>query len=421
MVFHRSLPVQAMDVELLTVGNELLLGQTVNTNAAEIALALSSVGAVVARATTVADDTESIRDALRVALARSGFVITTGGLGPTRDDITKMAVADLFEVSLVRDHHYLETLRSRFEQMGHGPMPASNQTQADLPEGASALPNPLGTAPGIWMEGTIGTVVMLPGVPKEMRGLLANEVIPRVKQRSGDLVIQSKTLRTAGISESALADALDGVEEQIAPLTLAYLPSAEAGVDLRITAWRLPSAEAHERLASAVEVLKPMLGRHQYHGAGVAESLLSALRKNRLTIAIAESCTGGLVCHRLTEVPGCSDVFLGGVVAYANDVKENLLGVPAKIIERHGAVSVEVAQAMVLGAQQRFGSDTAIAVTGVAGPAGGTPEKPVGTVHIAARVADSTTHRAVVLPGDREDIRQRSALRALDLLRRALL
>ncbi len=420
MAFHRLLPVQAMDVELLSIGNELLLGQTVNTNAAEIALALGSVGAVVARATTVADDTESIRDALRVALARSGFVITTGGLGPTRDDITKMAVADLFEVPLVRDHHYLEMLRSRFEQMGHGPMPVSNQTQADLPEGASALPNPLGTAPGLWMEGTIGTVVMLPGVPKEMRGLLANEVIPRVKQRAGDLVIQSKTLRTAGISESALADSLDGVEEQIAPLTLAYLPSAEAGVDLRITAWRLPSNEAHERLASAVAVLEPMLGRNQYHGASVAEDLLSALRRNGLTVAIAESCTGGLVSHRLTEVPGCSDVFVGGIVAYANDVKKNLLGVQAEVIERHGAVSGEAAQAMVLGVQQRFGSDTAIAVTGVAGPSGGTPEKPVGTVHIAARIADSTIHRAMVLPGDREDIRQRSALRALDLLRRTL-
>jgi nicotinamide-nucleotide amidase len=270
------------------------------------------------------------------------------------------------------------------------------------------------------MEGSIGTVVLLPGVPREMRGLLVNEVVPRVKQRAGDLVIQSTTLRTAGISESALADALQGVEEQIAPLTLAFLPSAEAGVDLRLTAWRLPRVEAEERLTAAVARLEPLLGKNQYHGVSLAEQLLTTLRKKGLTVAVAESCTGGLVGQRLTEIPGCSDVFLGGVVAYANDAKENLLGVPHALLERHGAVSAEVAMAMAEGALQRFKADTSVAVTGIAGPGGGTADKPVGTVHLAARVHDKAVHRAFVLPGDREDIRQRSAVRVLDLLRRTL-
>ena len=412
-----------MNLEVLTIGTELLLGLTVDTNAAELGRALAAAGAEITRRTTVADRPEAIRAGVAEALDRTGFVITTGGLGPTRDDMTKTVVADLFDKQLVLDDRLLVDLEARFKKLGR-PMPALNRTQAEVPDGATVLPNPRGTAPGLWLEDARGrVVVLLPGVPREMRGLLVEEVLPRLVARQGTerRVVLSRTLRTTGIAESALAERVGPIEPEIAPLTLAYLPSVD-GVDLRVTAWGLGARDAAARLAAVVERLRAAVGEHGYgeDGADLAAVVLDALRQGRHRLGVAESCTGGMVAERVTNIPGASATFIGGVVAYADVVKTAALKVPIETLEAHGAVSEETVRAMAEGAQRLFSADCTIAVTGVAGPGGGTPEKPVGTVWFAARV--HTAARAVrrVFPGDRDEIRRRAAQAALDLLRRQL-
>ncbi len=416
-----------MRLELVTVGTELLLGFTHDTNAADIAQALAAIGATVERRATVGDDHGQIRDVVSQALARTRLVIVTGGLGPTRDDVTKRAVAELFGAPLELDEAYLRALQERFARFGRGPMPPSNRTQAEVPRGAAVLPNPRGTAPGLWLEGPPGVAILLPGVPHEMRGLLAEQVVPRISARiagagGGVRVTLSRTLRTSGIGESALADLLTEAERRLPPITLAYLPQL-AGVDLRLTAWSLPEPEAVAALDRAAEALRPVLGRHVY-GQGdtaLAAVVLDLLRARSYRLALAESCTGGLVGATITAVPGASATFLGGIVSYADGSKIRDLGVDAALLERHGAVSEEVALAMADGAAQRFGVEAAAAVTGIAGPGGGSPEKPVGTVCLAARVGERRRAVRRWLPGDRPFVRERSVHAVLDLLRRLLL
>ncbi len=412
-----------MKLEVLTIGTELLLGYTVDTNAAELGRALAAAGAEVARRATVPDRPDAIRTAVVEALDRTGFVIATGGLGPTRDDLTKTVVADLMKRRLVLDEELLAGIEARFKRMGR-PMPAINRTQAEVPEGATVLPNPRGTAPGLWVEDARGrVVVLLPGVPREMRGLLVEQVLPRIVERQGAArrVVSSRTVRTTGVSESALAERVGPIEPDIAPLTLAYLPSVD-GVDLRVTAWDLDPTDAEARLAGAVERLVTAVGEHGYgvDDADLAAVVLDALRRGRHRLGVAESCTGGMIAERVTNIPGASDTFIGGVVAYADVIKTAALKVPLETLEAYGAVSEETVRAMAEGAQRLFSADSSIAVTGIAGPGGGTPEKPVGTVWLAARV--HTTTRAIkrVLPGDRDDVRRRAAQASLDLLRRLL-
>lgn len=412
-----------MDLEILTVGTELLLGLTVDTNAAFIARAVAPAGARVVRRATVGDDAGAIKKAAAAALDRTGFLITTGGLGPTRDDVTKRAVADVFGVPLERDAKLLRALEERFARFRPGPMPPSNRTQADVPRGATILPNALGTAPGLWLEGAPGVAVLLPGVPHEMRALVTEQVVPRIGARApaGRPAVRWRVLRTTGIAESALADLLGDVEDALAPVTLAYLPGYE-GVDLRLTVWDHPAEEAERLLAVAAAHVVPLLGRHLYGEgeADLAALVLARLRACGCRLAVAESCTGGLVGVRITAIPGASDVFAGGVVAYENASKMRDLGVPEALIGAHGAVSEPVVRAMAAGAARRFETRAALAVTGIAGPAGGTPEKPVGTVWIAATLANETRAAGLRLPGDRDEIRQRSAQAALNLLRLAL-
>ncbi len=409
-----------MELELLTIGNELLLGFTLDTNAAELATALSGVGVRVVRTTTVADDAEAIREAVQEGLNRSGFVVTTGGLGPTHDDITKQVVADIFDAPLELDAEYLEQLRQMFARLGRGPMSENNRTQAEIPRGATQLTNRWGTAPGLWLEGKPGIVVMLPGVPKEMRGLLHAELLPRIQERlCGERIgTRSRVLRTTGIAESSLADALGPVDQRIAPITLAYLPTLE-GVDLRVTAWQMDLQEAEAKLTGAMNLLRPLLGPRYYadDGGDLAAVVLDSLRRAGHQLAVAESCTGGLIGQRLTAIPGSSEVFVGGVVAYDDRVKRELLGVPEALLAEHGAVSEQVAVAMAEGIADRLRATASVAVTGVAGPGGGTDQKPVGTVCLAARVGKLQRAVRRVIPGDREAMRQRSAQAALDLLR----
>jgi len=409
-----------MNIELVTIGTELLLGMTVDTNGAEISRALAAQGVRVARRTSVADRGDEIRDVVTDALERTGAVLTTGGLGPTSDDITKKVVADLFNAPLEFDETIWAGLLARFARLERKPA-ESNRGQAEVPRGATVLTNRWGTAPGLWLEGPQGLVIMLPGVPLEMRRLLEHEVVPRLASRGTGSVIRSLLVRTSGIPESSLAERMGDVEREIAPLTLAYLPGLE-GVDLRLSAWDLAPDEADRRLHAAAGLLRSRGAEHVYaEGEGdLAALVLDQARSQGVRLAVAESCTGGLVGARLTEIPGSSEVFVGGVIAYDNALKMDLLGVPARLLAKHGAVSEPAARAMAEGAARRFNVAAAISVTGVAGPGGGTPEKPVGTVWIGCWYNGTVQTRRSVFPGSRQEVRARAAQAALFLLYRRL-
>ncbi len=409
-----------MNLELVTIGTELLLGFTVDTNGAEIARSLAAVGVQVVRRTSVSDSPDAIRDAVRGALERTGAVLTTGGLGPTRDDISKRIVAELFGAPLDFDERVWANLVERFARIGRAPV-KSNRSQADVPRGATVLPNRWGTAPGLWIEGAPGLAIMLPGVPGEMRKLLEHEVVPRLAERGGGRVIRSRVVRTTGIPESTLAERMGDIEREIAPLTLAYLPGLD-GVDLRVSAWQLAPDDADARLAAAAALLRER-GAESVYGEGdadLAELVLEAARGRGVTLATAESCTGGLVGARLTEIPGSSDVYVGGVVAYANELKAGLLGIDPALVAAHGAVSEPVALAMARGAAERLGADAAVSVTGIAGPGGGTEAKPVGTIWYGVAHGGKVAAHLMLLPGSRHDIRARAAQAALHLLLRRL-
>ena len=418
-----------MDCEILTVGTELVLGFTVDTNAAEMARALAEAGIRVRHRASVSDELADVRQALAAALERCGTVIVTGGLGPTPDDLTREAAAEVFGARLVHDPAVLAGLEEKYRRRGIAPMPASNRRQADVPEGATVLPNPVGTAPGLWIDDGHGRLaILLPGVPKEMRGLMEGEVIPRLRSRGTTedrgprTVIRSRTLRTAGIPESALADQVGDQQRLLPPgLSLAWLPSL-AGVDLRLTAWNLGEEEARAALAQAAGALRARLGAHLYgeDGDDLAAVVLRALEGQGAKLAVAESCTGGLLGARLTAVPGSSRVFVGGVTAYANEAKLGLLGVSSEAIAEQGAVSEEVARQMARGVARALDAQAAIAVTGIAGPDGGTPSKPVGTVWIAVLWRDQVRAFTHSFPGDREDVRGRAAQWALNYLRRVV-
>jgi nicotinamide-nucleotide amidase len=409
-----------MNIELVTIGTELLLGFTVDTNGAEIARTLAEKGVQVTRRVSVADRPEAIRVAVAEALGRTGAVLTTGGLGPTRDDMTKRVVAELYQAPLEFDEVVWSHLLDRFARLQR-PAPASNRSQAEVPRGAVVLPNRWGTAPGLWLEGQPGLTIMLPGVPHEMRKLLKHEVVPRLADRISGVVIRSRLVRTSGIPESALAERLGDVEDEITPISLAYLPGYE-GVDLRLTAWDLPPDEADHRLDSAVGLIRERAGDPVY-GEGeidLAALVLAQARVGKVRVAVAESCTGGLVGGRLTEIPGSSDVFVGGVIAYDNAVKVEVLEVPPAMLDEHGAVSEAVARAMAIGAAARLGAEAAVSVTGIAGPGGGTPQKPVGTVWIAGTVRGVVQARRIQFAGSRHEIRARAAQAALHHLYRQL-
>lgn len=414
-----------MQIEIITIGDELLLGFTIDTNAAHLARELAAVGVGVARRTTVGDEAGGIAAAVREALDRTGAVITTGGLGPTSDDLTRETIAALFGRELHRDEALTQRLRDWWRARGlAGEMPESNLVQTMVPEGARVLPNRHGTAPGLFLEDERGRwVAMLPGVPREMRGLLAEELLPIILERAGAerRVIRSRTLRTTGIGESALADRLREVRADVLGSALAYLPGAD-GVDLRVTVRDLGAAEADAMLEAAATQLRALVGDRVYGEdvADLAAVVLDLCRARGWRIAVAESCTGGLLGGRLTAPAGASDVFEGGVIAYDNRVKVAMLDVDPAVLAEHGAVSEPVARQMASGVRARFGTDVGVAITGVAGPSGGTPEKPVGTVWLAVDVHGDVRAVRVHLVGDRAEIRWRATQGALDLVRRSV-
>jgi nicotinamide-nucleotide amidase len=410
-------------LEIVTIGTELLLGATLDRNASWLGRELAASGIAVTRRVTVGDNENAIRSAVGDALKRSGAVICTGGLGPTRDDLTKQAVAALLGRELIVHDGWLATIRERFEARGLR-MPEVNRVQAEVPQGALLLPNERGTAPGIIVEEGDDVAILLPGVPSEMRWLTARYVLPYLAERGfmRDSPVISRTVRTTGIAESALAERIDDLVAELAPLTLAYLPTG-IGEDLRITSWgELPLAEATARLERAMASFTARLAPWVYGTSDddLATVVGQELRERGLTLAIAESCTGGLIAKRLTDAAGASDFLSSAVVSYSNESKRDLLGVSDETLREHGAVSEAIAREMAQGVRNVTGAMCGLSVTGIAGPGGGTTDKPVGTVWVAAAVADRVEAKLLRLFGDRAEIRERAAQAALAFLRELL-
>jgi nicotinamide-nucleotide amidase len=415
-----------MDVELVSIGTELLLGYTIDTNSAFFARQAAGQGIRVVRRVTVGDGPEEIAEAVREALERTGAVITSGGLGPTADDLTKPSIAAIFGRGMRLDEGIVEDLKARWQKRGWpGELPAANLQQAMIPEGCEIIRNDHGSAPGIWLEDERGRwCAMLPGVPREFKGMSREQLIPKLVAKRGDaaaLVVRSRTLRTTGIAESKLADEMGELAKDPHGTRLAYLPGWE-GVDLRLSVWDEPEARANELLATAEAAIRTKLA-HWIYGSeedDLADLVLQALRAKGMKIAVAESCTGGMLGMRLTAIAGSSDVVDGGTIAYANAVKMRELGVQESTLVAHGAVSEETAREMASGVRTRFGVDVGVSITGIAGPGGGTPDKPVGTYCCAVDVRGVVRSFRTTSVGDRHEIRQRSAQAALNLVRKAL-
>ena len=415
-----------MTATLLSIGDELLIGQVVNTNAAWLGEQLSALGIAVRRMEVVGDEAAEIRRELRRALGETDLVIITGGLGPTHDDITKRAVADELDRPLEFRDELMDEVRRKFEGRGRR-MSESNRQLAEVPAGFEALANPVGTAPGLWFEGEVDgatrSLVILPGVPHEMRTLMQEAVLPRLTARNGDVALAQKTLLTVGRGESDLADALGSYADRLGPsLRLAFLPNYGV-VRLRITALGETRAEVEARLADFETYVRERIGEHVFgEGDDTLEAAVGRmLRERGLTLATAESCTGGLLSHRLTNIPGSSAYYCGGAVVYGNSQKIVLLDVDESSLYRDGAVSEAVAKQLAEGVRARLNADLGIATTGIAGPGGGTPGKPVGTVWIG--YADERGPYAVRLQftNDRLLNKRLSVTAALAILRRQLL
>ena len=408
---------------VVTVGEELLSGETTDTNGAWLGRKLASLGAPVVRRWVVGDDSEAIQAALSAALAVADFIIVTGGLGPTRDDLTRPAVADFLGLGLRSDPQIVEDLRERFRARGFPDLPVSNLSQAEVPRGARVLANALGSAPGLLMEHEGHCVALLPGVPREMRGIfdevLADVICDRFEDRLVPLVHRS--LYTTGIAESVLGERVEEVRAGLPQeVDLAFLPSLR-GVSIRIST-RARAGLAAKLLDEAQAVLDPVVARYRIgmEKSDLVEAVADVLTSGSHTLAVAESCTGGLMAKRITDLPGSSTYFRGGVIAYADHVKLELLGVEEAVLVESGAVSEAVVAGMARGVADLLKADVGVGITGVAGPGGGTPDKPVGTVWIAVAVQGSvrTSHR--VFPGDREAVRERASQAALLLLYGAL-
>ncbi len=415
-----------MNLEIVTIGDELLLGLTIDTNAAWLARELATHGVSIVRRATVGDDPATIADAVKQALERTGAVITTGGLGPTADDMTKPAIAAIFGKTLRLDEERWEELRRRWRERGRaGEIPESNKQQVMIPDGARVLHNRHGSAPGIFLEDEQSRwVAMLPGVPREMRGLYEDELLAVIKERLGasEHVVRTRTLRTTAVAESQLPTLLGDAAGGFDGMSLAYLPGEE-GVDLRLTIRDTTPGDADARLARGIDLLRERVGIFAYAEGrnDMADTVLNLCREQALTIAVAESCTGGMLGQRLTAIPGSSDVFLGGVIAYSNGAKVSAVGVSVDTIDAVGAVSEAVARELAAGVRERLGADIGVGITGIAGPGGGTLEKPVGLVWIAIDVRGSQKTHGGRMIGDRAEIRFRATQSALDMIRRALL
>jgi len=412
---------ETLTAEIIAIGSELLAPDRTDTNSLWLTEKLNSIGIEVKLKTIVGDDDARLEEAIKDATRRSKVVITTGGLGPTEDDITRKVAARALGRRLALDEAILADLRQRFLAFGHV-MPERNSRQAMVIEGGVVLPNPKGSAPGIFIDHEGVAIVLLPGPPREMRPMFEDQVLPKLMDRAGSVKVVRRMLRVAGLGESAL-------DEKIAPIYTQYenpqttILFNQSEVEVHLTARGRTVAEADALLDRLSEQLEERLGHAVFSFAGekMEEVVGLKLSVGRYTLSVAESCTGGLISQRLTDVAGSSKYFVEGVIAYSNETKTRALGVKESVLQKHGAVSAEVAEAMAEGVRKRAGTDFGLSVTGIAGPGGGSEEKPVGLVYIALADDVHTKSRKLMIPGDRHLIRWRASQAALDLLRRRLI
>ncbi len=406
-----------MRAELVMIGTELLLGETVDTNASYLAQGLAEIGIDVFYKTTVGDNWLRMTEILSQALSRADVVITSGGLGPTMDDLTRECVASILNYPLALDTEALETMRQYFHTIGRT-MSQNNRKQAYLPQGAVAIPNRWGTAPGLIAKVSGRTIFCLPGVPRELKGMFRETVLPYLAHLANESRLVSKTLHFIGIGESQL-------EELIKPILLTQsnptiAPYASYGeVKLRISAKAQSNAEALALIKPIEQQICAIAGKWLYgvDSDTIEGNIANALMERTQTLATAESCTGGLISHRLTNIPGSSTFFERGFITYSNKAKMELLNVSEQLLQIHGAVSSEVAVAMAEGARKNANTHWGLSVTGIAGPGGGTVEKPVGLVHMAVVGLDYTKAEVYRFQGTREEIKYRVSQVALNLLR----
>jgi len=410
-----------MRAEIIAIGSELLTPYRLDTNSLFLTDGLNQVGVRVVHKAVVGDSLDDMRASFRQALDRADLIVACGGLGPTDDDRTREAVADLLGRRLEFNEGVLRHIQELFRRFGRV-MPEINRRQAMVPEGAVVIPNPRGSAPGLWIETNGHIVILLPGVPSELRAMFDQEVRPRLTRLGHDERLFTRDLRITGLPESE-------VEQRVSPLYALY-PDTETtilasppGIQLHPRVWSRDAAKANQILDEMVKRMALALGEHLYStdGEQMEEVVARVLTENRATIAVAESCTGGLLAERLHHIPGSSSYFLGGVVCYSNELKSALVDVPAELIESKGAVSPEVALALAEGIRKTTGATIGVGVTGIAGPGGGTPEKPVGLAHIAIADERGPRERRFQFPGDRERIRMHASQTALDSVRRYFL
>ncbi len=411
---------QELYAEIITIGNEVLAGYTVNTNATFISNRLRESGIAVKWVTTIADEPAAIKQAWEQAAGRARIIVTTGGLGPTPDDITKKSIADFFRVPLEKNEQAAANLKRFFEHRRRK-LTDLNLDQVLAPRGAEIIANPIGTASGLIMRRQDQVFGFFPGVPSEMKAMLTGGFIPWLKKHLELPDIHTRLLRTTGIAESRLYEMVKDIVDGHPHYALSFLPK-QTGVDLRFTLTGNRPEEV-ERWQAFITRIHGRLDKYIYtdQERELHDVLLQQLAERHLSLSVAESFTGGLIEDQLTDVPGCSVVFLGGVTAYANEAKVRLLGVNEEILRRHGAVSEETARAMARGVQKRFGSDCAIATTGIAGPGGATAQKPVGLSYIAARYKGHESAREFRFGGNSRRLNKlRGAMSGLEMLRRLL-
>ena len=411
-----------MRAEIIAVGSELLTAERLDTNSLFLTAELNRLGIRVIHKAVVGDGPEEMRSSFRHALERADVIVSSGGLGPTDDDRTRTTVSDLLGRKLILNDEILEKIRARFRRYNR-PMADINARQAMVPEGATVLPNPRGTAPGLWLEANGRIVILLPGVPSELRALFECEAKPRLSRVAPSERLFTRELRVTGLPESE-------VESRVSPVYALYpdvevtILAAPSGIQLHPRLWSSNAAQAQKLLDETVGRMALPLGENlvSTSGESMEETVARLLTENRATIAVAESCTGGMLAEHLTNLAGSSNYFLGGAVCYSNEMKTALAGVPAALIEAKGAVSAEVASSLADGIRRCTGATIGVGVTGIAGPGGGTPEKPVGIVYIA--IADERgprPHEFRFSAADRDRNRQMATQAALDLVRRHFL
>jgi nicotinamide-nucleotide amidase len=406
-----------MKAEIIAVGSELLTPDRLDTNSLFLTEELNTIGIEVVRKTVVGDNRDLLAEAFRDALNRVPLIISCGGLGPTDDDLTRETVADLLGRKLRRNDEILRYIEGRFRSMGRE-MPEVNVRQAMVPEGAEILENPRGTAPGLWLEDGGRAVVLLPGPPRELKPLFREQVLPRLERRASGVRMHSRELRVTGLGESH-------VEQRILPIYKRFpevqttILAAPGETQIHLRFWTEDAARAKKTLDEIVQGFEIALADRIFSqdGRALEEVVAEQLTLNNATISAAESCTGGLLAQRLTSIAGSSSYFLGGVVCYSNELKTAWADVPAEMIAAKGAVSPEVAVALAEGIRRRVGSTLGVGITGIAGPGGGSDEKPVGTVHVAISHGGGIKERGARFPGDREAIRWQASQIALDLVR----